>query len=40
LPLLADGEKILAVFGVEISEQVKCTEESTKIIYLSRKERE
>ena len=40
LPLLADGEEILAVFGVEISEQVKCTDESTKIIYLSRKERE
>ena len=40
LPLLADGEEILAVFGVEISERVKCTDESTKIIYLSMKERE
>ncbi len=35
LPLLADGEEILAVFGVEISERVKLTNESKKILYLA-----
>ena len=40
LPLLADGNEILAVFGVEISEQVKLTNETKKILYLALRERE
>jgi tRNA(Ile)-lysidine synthase len=40
LPLIVDGKEVLAVFGVEISERVKCTDKSTKIIYLSVIERE
>ena len=35
LPLIADGEEILAVLGVEISERVKLTNESKKILYLA-----
>ena len=35
LPLIADGNEILAVLGVEISEQVKLTNESKKILYLA-----
>ena len=35
IPLLADGNEILAVFGVEISERVKLTNESKKILYLA-----
>ncbi|MBQ2740775.1 MAG: tRNA lysidine(34) synthetase TilS [Clostridia bacterium] len=40
LPLLADGEEILAVFGVEISERVKVDNQTKKILYLAMNERE
>lgn len=34
LPVLADGNRILAVFGVEISADIKCTEQTERTVYL------
>ncbi len=39
LPVLALGSKVLAVLGVEISEDVKVTEKTKKTVYLAVKER-
>lgn len=35
LPILVDGERVLAVFGVEIASSVKVTKETTKMLRLS-----
>ena len=34
LPVLADGNRVLAVFGVEICEEIKCTEQTEHTVYL------
>ena len=39
LPILAVGERVLAVFGVEISEDVKVTNETKNTVYLAVKEK-
>lgn len=38
LPIVAVGERVLAVFGVEISEDVKVTESTKETVYLAVKE--
>ena len=39
LPVLAVGSKVLAVFGVEIAEDVKVTDQTKKTAYLAVKEK-
>ena len=37
IPLIADGDKILAVCGIEISDEIKVTEQSSAVCYMTLK---